>query len=190
MFISAYTQLQWPIETYRLHIRGLNLGDKEAVFEIVKHSEVAKNNPWKSPTTMDDFDFSWAEVQAYECKEIAFILKDTGELIGTGGLYIDEENHKARLGYILHPHFWNRGYITEVVEKLLYVAFDMLKLHRVEANVYNGNIGSMRVLEKNGFQYEGRQRDAVYVKGNYISLDLYGLTQDVWKLKQRIGALK
>lgn len=187
MFIERYTTLSWPLETSRVEIRGLDAADKKAVFEIVKHSDVARGNSWHSPKTLDSFDFSWGEEQAYFNKELAFILKDTGELIGSGGLYIDEVNHKAQLGYILHPDFWNRGVMTEIVEKLLRVAFEDLQLHRVEANVFNGNLGSNRVLEKNGFQYEGRQRDALYVKQKYISLDLYGIIRETWENKQRTG---
>lgn len=190
MFISKYTKLDWPLKTNRILIQGLSAADKNEVFEIVKYEEVAKNNPWTSPKTVETFDFKWAEEQPYKHAELAFRLIDTGELIGSGGLYIDEENHKARLGYIIHPDFWNRGYMTEVVDKLLEVAFIDLELHRVEATVYSGNIGSTRVLEKNGFQYEGRQRDAQYVKGKFITLDMYGLVQEVWKSKYRIGEIR
>lgn len=186
MSIAAYTKLTWPRETHRIQLRGLVSSDKSSVFEVVKNEAVAKGNPWFSPKTVEEFDFSWGETQEYESKELAFILKDTGELIGSGGLYIDEANRKARLGYILHPRFWNQGIATEIVDELLSIAFIELKLHRVEATVYNGNIGSSRVLEKNGFQYEGRQRDALYVKQNYVSIDLYGLIYEVWN-KQRTG---
>lgn len=190
MFISKYMQLDWPLATNRVLIQGLKAEDKIDVFEVVKHGEVAKNNPWSSPKTVESFDFKWGEKQPYEHAELAFRLKDTGEFIGSGGLYIDEANHKARLGYILHPNFWNNGYMTEIVEKLLKIAFSDLKLHRVEATVYGGNIGSTRVLEKNGFQYEGRQRDTQYVKGKYISLDLYGLIRETWENKQRTGEIR
>lgn len=190
MFVSNYIKLDWPLTTSRLVLSGLKAEDKKEVFEIVKHVAVAKHNPWSSPQTIETFDFSWGETQAYENAELSFCLKETGELIGCGGLYIDEENHKARLGYIVHPDFWNKGYMTEVIEKLLDVAFNKLKLHRVEASVYSGNIGSTRVLEKNGFQYEGRQRDAQYVKGKYITLDMYGIVREVWKSKQRIGEMR
>lgn len=184
MFVKKYTELDWPITTKRILIIGLTAEDKKEVFEIVKHKAVAKNNPWSSPKTVETFDFSWGESQAYKHAELSFRLKDTGQIIGSGGLYIDEDNHKARLGYILHPEFWNKGYMTEIVGKLLEIAFIDLELHRVEATVYSGNIGSTRVLEKNGLQYEGRQRDVQYVKGKYISLDLYGLIRETWINKQ------
>ncbi|MGL4662525.1 MAG: GNAT family N-acetyltransferase [Culicoidibacterales bacterium] len=187
MFIEKYENLNWPRQTQRVKILGLKPLDKERVFEVVKHEAVAKGNPWYSPKAIEHFDFSWCESQSYTNKELAFELLDTGELIGSGGLYIDEKNHKARLGYILHPAFWNKGYMTEIVAELLRIAFEDLDLHRVEADVYNGNIGSSRVLEKNGFQYEGRQRDALCVKQNYVSLDLYGLIKETWKQKQQIG---
>lgn len=187
MFIQTYTQLPWPLETKRVRIRGLKKEEKAAVFEIVRHEAVAKWNPWSSPQSVDGFDFSWGQHQAYANKELAFIDKTTNTLIGTGGLYIDESNHKARLGYILHPALWNQGYMTEIIDQLLYTAFEQLKLHRVEATVYCGNTASARVLEKTGFQYEGRQRDVVYVKHKYISQDMYGLVYETWKNQHRVG---
>lgn len=181
LFIQKYTELNWPLETERIQMRGLRGDEKAAVFEIVKHKAVAQGNPWNAPLTIEQFDFSWAEEQAYAHKELAFIEKQTNKIIGTGGLYIDEKNHKARLGYILHPDYWNQGYMTEIVNRLVVLAFNDLKLHRVEASVYSGNIASSRVLEKVGLQYEGRQRDAMYIKHRFVSQDMYGLVRNAWK---------
>jgi ribosomal-protein-alanine N-acetyltransferase len=40
--------------------------------------------------------------------------------------------------------------------------------------VYSPNIASQRVLEKNGFAHEGRQRNAIYKDGNIWDACLFG----------------
>lgn len=180
-FIERYENIDWPQQTHRVYLRPLQAEDKAALFEVVKHPEVAKGNPWQSPENIQNFDFSWGEKQSYFGKELAFCDNDTGSVIGSGGVYIDEEHHKARLGYILHPPYWNQGYMTEIVKLLTSIAFERVGLHRVEATVYSFNQASSRVLEKAGYQYEGRQHEAYFIKGEYVSLDMYGLRKKHWK---------
>tara|TARA_Y100000385_G_C12859477_1_gene536586 strand:+ start:118 stop:327 length:210 start_codon:yes stop_codon:yes gene_type:complete len=47
-----------------------------------------------------------------------------------------------------------KGIATEVAFACLDYGFNQLKLNRIIASILPDNIGSMRVLEKIGFQYE------------------------------------
>ena len=49
-----------------------------------------------------------------------------------------------------------------------------LRLQRIEASVLDGNPASARVLEKNGFQEEGRRRAAVLKADGFHDLRLFG----------------
>lgn len=51
-------------------------------------------------------------------------------------------------------------------------------IHRLEAFVEEGNRASSRVLDKAGFQYEGKMRDCEIKDDRYISLLVYGLLLD------------
>jgi ribosomal-protein-alanine N-acetyltransferase len=46
-------------------------------------------------------------------------------------------------------------------------AFEVLKLHRIEAGVMPHNIGSIRVLEKAGFHKEGLSKKNVKINGRW-----------------------
>jgi [ribosomal protein S5]-alanine N-acetyltransferase len=46
-------------------------------------------------------------------------------------------------------------------------AFEVLKLHRIEAGVMPHNIGSIRVLEKTGFHKEGLSKKNVKINGKW-----------------------
>ena len=48
-----------------------------------------------------------------------------------------------------------QGHMSEAVRALIPYAFDVLRLHRLEAATQPSNAASMRVLERNGFVKEG-----------------------------------
>ncbi len=51
---------------------------------------------------------------------------------------------------------WGKGAGTEAVRLATRFAFDVLGIHRTQAGLYDGNVGSQRVLERAGYKYEGR----------------------------------
>ena len=61
----------------------------------------------------------------------------------------------AYLGYSIAERWNGQGLATEAVGVAMELAFGELGLHRVQAAVMPRNIGSIRVLEKNGFREEG-----------------------------------
>ena len=80
----------------------------------------------------------------------------------------------GELGYLLLTEYWNRGIMTRAVEEICQIAFDKLELIRITANVYEPNIASARVLEKNGFILEGRMRKAVKKADRIYDVCIYG----------------
>ena len=59
------------------------------------------------------------------------------------------------LGYGLAPDAVGHGYMTESVRRIVDIAFDDLKLHRVEVNIMPRNTASLAVAERAGFVREG-----------------------------------
>jgi ribosomal-protein-alanine N-acetyltransferase len=73
----------------------------------------------------------------------------------------------ASLGYWLGLPHVRRGHMTAAVTSLLPHAFHALKLHRVEAASQPDNTASIRVLERCGFQAEGRARKYLKINGEW-----------------------
>lgn len=71
----------------------------------------------------------------------------------------------AWLGYNLDKSENGKGYMTEAVRLIVNYAFNDLKLHRIEAGVMPRNLGSIKVLEKAGFEKEGIARKNVRING-------------------------
>lgn len=61
----------------------------------------------------------------------------------------------ASIAYHFSKDYWNKGFAIEVVKEVTRFGFDDLLLHRIEATVLPENIGSIRVLVKNGYVKEG-----------------------------------
>ena len=108
--------------------------------------------------------------------EFAVMLKETGELIGGCGLHISG-SRQGEVGYCFNPSFWGRGYATEATGKLLDFGFHQLGLHRIYATCRPDNIGSARVMQKNGMVYEGHLREHLWHQGKWHDSYLYSLLE-------------
>ena len=86
----------------------------------------------------------------------------------------DVQRKDAELGYLLLTEYWSQGVMTEAARQICEIAFDELDIIRITGMVYSPNAASMRVLEKNGFEFEGRQKNAIYKNGNVYDACLYG----------------
>lgn len=96
-------------------------------------------------------------------------LVDTDELIGIIELteVVRGSLQSCWLGYCLDHSHNGHGYTTEAVRPVVDHAFEILKLHRIEAGVMPHNIGSIRVLEKAGFHKEGLSKKNVKINGRW-----------------------
>ncbi len=76
---------------------------------------------------------------------------------------------------------WGRGLASDAIATAAAIAFERLGLHRVQAGLYEGNVGSARALEKAGFLREGIQRQQLRTgDGRWEDHVWYGLVRDEW----------
>jgi ribosomal-protein-alanine N-acetyltransferase len=77
-------------------------------------------------------------------------------LVGSGGLAGQPDSEgTVTLGYSIAAGFEGRGYATEMVAGLLQWITATGRVKRVHATTFERHIGSVRVLEKNGFSCRG-----------------------------------
>ena len=82
------------------------------------------------------------------------------------------------LGYWVGQPFAGRGLGTAAVRAMVGYAFDELGLHRIEAACVPANAASKRVLEKAGFELEGRARAYLKINGGWADHLLFGCVND------------
>ncbi|MBO4637593.1 MAG: GNAT family N-acetyltransferase [Clostridiales bacterium] len=150
------------LETERLILRPITPDDKHAIFKWAGDPEVSKFMIYPNYTSPDDADL-WIEgLYGKETDlDYGFVWKETGELIGSGGLYYRPENDTWRLGYNIRRDMWGRGIATEACRKIIEYARGRFTVRRIESTFAEENLRSGRVMEKLGMTY---MNDGTYSK--------------------------
>lgn len=103
-------------------------------------------------------------------------LKDTEELIGTISYHrIEKDHHRAEIGYILKPAYWQKGITSEALTSIIAYGFYKMNLHSIEATVNPANKGSIRLLEKSGFIKEAYFKENHCYNGVFLDSAVYSL---------------
>ena len=71
------------------------------------------------------------------------------------------------LGYKLDKDEINNGKMSEALRRVIEIAFDDYRLHRIEANIMPENLPSLRVVRKLGFVEEGLSRNYLKINGRW-----------------------
>ncbi len=71
--------------------------------------------------------------------------------------------------------------MSEAVARVADIAFNDLRLHRIEANIMPRNKRSIQVVEKNGFIYEGVSKRYLRINGNWEDHAHYVLLNEGWE---------
>lgn len=61
-------------------------------------------------------------------------------------------------------------------------AFEEIKLHRLELDVFSFNLRAIRAYEKAGFKHEGVLRDAIKDGDHYADDILMAILEDEWRV--------
>jgi len=171
------------ITTDRLQIRRLELTDTRAIYDIFSDKEVTRF--WSSEvfTELEQArEFIRQTHEGFEdlrLLEWGIELKEGGKLIGTCAYSSWHRKHRrAEIGAAIHRDYWNKGIMTELMPPFLEYGFNNLNLHRIEADVDPENKPAIHLLEKFGFQREGRLRERFLFDGKYQDSVIYSLLED------------
>ena len=97
-------------------------------------------------------------------------------LIGTIGYWrIEKEHYRAEIGYMLLPEYFNKGYMTEAINRVNEYAFNEMNLHSIEANINPANAASEAILLKTGFVKEAYFRENYYYNGVFLDSAIFSL---------------
>lgn len=170
-------------ETERLRLRRLTLEDVPEYFAFASDPLVSQQSLWNCHETIgDSIAYIRRVLDQYEQQTVyiwAFIWKDTGELIGRGGVFdMNESMQSAELGYAISSRYWNMGVASEAMQPVVDYCFRELDCNRLAGRCNAGNIGSARVMEKLGMSYEGLLRKQLKIKGVFTDQKLYARIRD------------
>ncbi len=144
-----------------------------------------KYNPVKNRTLdelREGLSRSLKSLQPFEEKATYrwFIASD-GEIVGTVSLSeINAMMMTAEIGYMLGETHHGRGIATSALHLWTQMIFEQTPLRKLSASVAEGNIGSLRVLDKCGYLKEGFFREHYINQGNAVNQVVYGLLKKDW----------
>ncbi|MBI1257116.1 MAG: GNAT family N-acetyltransferase [Chloroflexi bacterium] len=169
------------LHTRRLIMREIVAADVQDMFRIRGDIRVTRLNSGRPMEHIDEArDLIEKGRQAFaDHRRIdwGITLKEpqTG-LIGRCGFnYILRQDRRASIGYDLGYAYWGKGIMTEAVRAMVRFGFAQLNLNRIEADAAAENAGSIRVLEKVGFQREGLQHEQYFEWDEFHDLVLFAL---------------
>lgn len=157
-------------------LRRIELSDADDLFAYIGHPAVVE---FMRPDTRTreqiagailDFQAAFADKTGIRS---AVARKDTNRIVGDLGFRLDGLNLSARLGYRLSPAHWGQGIGTSAAREVVRYGFEVPQLNRIEAAVNVANKRSIRVLEKLGFQREGRLREYRLARGAFYDSYMY-----------------
>jgi len=151
------------LHTLRLALRPLTIDDFEAVYSWASNPANVRYMGWGPSTEEQTRAFLG---KAKPGHDFAVVLKETGQVIGSCGIYPDDSNDTGELGYITHMDYHKHGYGTEFVAELIRYGFEDLKLRRIFAPCAADNYGSCRVMERNDMR-----REATHVKAHWARIE-------------------
>jgi RimJ/RimL family protein N-acetyltransferase len=159
-------------------LRPPRAGDERSIAYYANNPKIWRNlrDSFPHPYTLADAE-AWIARSAES--EGRFVIEVDGQAAGGLGLRPGEDvwRRSVEIGYWLGEEHWGRGIMTEAVQAATAYAFRAFDATRLWAGVFAWNPASARVLEKSGYELEGRLRGAVFKDGEVVDELLYGIVR-------------
>lgn len=159
-------------------IREWKIGDAEELARLLNDKKILDNlrDGLPYPYTVADAEFYINScINADKTAQFCFAVVNDGKVIGSIGVFRQANIHfrTAELGYYLCVESWGKGICTEAVGLACKYVFENTDIVRIYAEPFAENMGSCRVLEKNGFILEGVLRKNAFKNGKIRDMKLY-----------------
>lgn len=162
-------------------VRSWELRDRDAIVRHANNRNVSINlrDHFPYPYTINNAR-QWLESAVGRKPETNFAIEVAGEAVGGIGFTLQPDigHRSAEVGYWLGEEFWGRGITTEALIAVTDYAFANYDLCRIFAHVFEWNRASARVLERAGYELEGRLRKSVTKEGQTIDAFMYAMVRD------------
>lgn len=164
-------------------VRSWKFGDEEALHNHANNKLIWLNlrNDFPHPYTLDEAQ-RWIQNITRQVTETNFAVEVNGEAVGNISLRFGEDidRYSAEVWYWLGQPFWGQGILTAALRAFTEYAFAQFMLTRLQALPFSQNTGSIRVLEKVGFQREGVLRCSAFKDGAVLDQLIYSYTSHDW----------
>ncbi len=176
----------YRIETARLVLRCYEPADAQMLSDSIAES-VDHLRPWM-PWAHGEPEPAEAKVEHLKKFRGMFDLQqdyvygifnqEETRLLGGTGLHTRLGREQLEIGYWIHKDFANQGLVTESTAALIKVAFEVIRIHRIEIHCDPRNLASASIPRKLGFTHEGTLRSKMRFLDHWIDSMIWGLVED------------
>src|SRR4030095_6862003 len=156
----------------KIILRPLNVNDSAELARLANNKKIWDNlrDFIRFPYTIKDA-FSFISMVKEENPIMTFAIEFDGNLCGVIGLVAQKDIYRktAEIGYWIGEPYWNKGIATIAVKLITGYGFDQLDYVRIHTGVFEYNIESMKVLQKNGYKKDGIFEKAILKNGQIWS---------------------
>lgn len=145
------------IETERLILKPVVPDDYEAAFKWCGDPNVNKYMIYPLYHKAEDVRtyLESRNLDDPDNYDLGFTLKETGELIGQGGLVYEPEKDAWTIGYNIRADQWGHGYAVEAMEGIIKEIRKIRPVKAIIGEFAEENNKSRRVMEKLGMHCVG-----------------------------------
>lgn len=167
-------------------LEPLSLRHADALFAAYRQAADTRSWAWllrEPEKTVEEYRQWIASVEALQDPlHFAVIDKHSGQPVGSLALMrIDPNNGVMEVGYVhFSPQLSGTPASTEAQWLLMRYAFDTLGYRRYEWKCNSLNEPSRNAALRLGFQYEGRFRQALVIKGHNRDTDWFSIIDAEW----------
>lgn len=150
--------------------------DKESLIRNANNFKIARMVKDRFPFPYQEADANdWLLTVTREFPQTNFAIVLQNQAVGAIGFEFQGDifRRAAEIGYWLGEDYWGQGIMTEAVKAVTEYAFRNFDLCRIYAGVFATNPASVHVLEKAGYQFEGRLKKSITKYGETIDELVY-----------------
>lgn len=170
-------------ETERLVISIYKSGDGEAFFYLLQKNTQHLQEEIRETQKIKSVEDGELYVQEKRAEWLSgkrmvpkILSRSSGRMIGQLWLEPRWDKSIIEIGYFLEEESQGKGYVTESVERVIEIAFNDLKVNKLEIHTKTTNQKSVAIAERCGFIQEAHLRERSRTnRGELVDLLIYGL---------------
>lgn len=155
-------------------LRKWQAGDEPSLVENANNYHIWKN-------LKDIFPHPYTITDAYEWVRIArgtsenFAIQVGNKAVGGIGILLKDDIYKqnAEIGYWLGEPYWGKGIMSAAIAEVTDYTFTSYNIHRIYAGVFEYNLGSMKALQKAGYEKEAVLKKSLFKEGQLYDEHIY-----------------
>ena len=162
----------------RSKLRPWKMQDAAALAQNANNQKIARNmrDGFPFPYTIDDA-YTWLKMASKEFRHLLLAIEVDSVAAGGIGIIFKDNVYRlsAEIGYWVGEPWWNKGITSEAIQKLSEHIFTNTNIVRLYADIFSGNIASMKAISKAGYHLEAINKNAVYKDGILLDQHVYCL---------------